>query len=311
MKSLQFLGVAQAARYGSLPEKLSAPNPLKEAVLEPLRERNAVFDHFFYDIGVLTTDEVEMLAPWYAKEGALILVQPSDIGGLTVWAHFDAFQADAAATPCDCLAVAGVGSSALGTAAFGRNVADAIGKPVLAVVSGYGLSDLAAEALGGFFWFGWMNSLRHAFESLDVATRISPSSLEYSTGSISSAIRGSLDVKTVHALCAQTDISLLVGHSKGNLVISEALYMLSELAPQRSKAMGKQGRIATISAKIQMPRDWHDVIDIMGDMDGFGLLNSRLDIPTDHRVTGAWHHTNTELPFHLPVTRALSAAMAG
>ena len=42
-----------------------------------------------------------------------------------------------------------------------------IGEPVAAVVSGYGLADLATEALGGFFLFGAANSLRHGFEWLD------------------------------------------------------------------------------------------------------------------------------------------------
>lgn len=55
------------------------------------------------------------------------------------------------APSANALAIAGVGSSALGAAAFARNVADGLGEPVAAVVSGYGLADVLTEALGGFF----------------------------------------------------------------------------------------------------------------------------------------------------------------
>ncbi|MFG6081806.1 hypothetical protein ACEUZ9_002440 [Paracoccus litorisediminis] len=305
MKSAQSLGAAQAARLISLPEKISAPNPLKEALLEPIRERNAFLDYIFYDLGTLHRDEVAQLAPGYAREGAILLVQPSGRGGLRLWQDFDAFQAEAHRGMADCIAVAGVGSSALGTAAFARNVADAIDGPVLGVVSGYGLADLFSESLGGFFWFGWVNAVRHAFEPLDAATRMMPSSLEVPNGQISMAIRRSLDVKTLLSLLGMIDVSLLVGHSKGNLVISEALFALLQHDPARAGALAQNGRIVTFSAKIAMPKPWTQVVDVMGELDGFGLMNSRPMIGTDRRVKSAWHHTNTELLFHLPVTQVL------
>jgi hypothetical protein len=43
----------------------------------------------------------------------------------------------------------------------------------------------------------------------------------------------------------------------------------------------------------------------MGSWDWFGGLNSRPGIPADKLVPDAWHHTNTELYAHLPVTRSL------
>jgi hypothetical protein len=67
--------------------------------------------------------------------------------------------------------------------------------------------------------------------------------------------------------------------------------------------------LATVSARIAMPRQFGEVIDIMGALDGFGELNSRRRIPTDVSVPMAWHHTNTELPFHLPVTKTLKRAL--
>ena len=73
---------------------------------------------------------------------------PTGAGSLVLCGTVDDF-ADAGGSEIRTLVVAGVGSSALGAAAFARNVADACGTPVAAVVSGYGLADLLTEALGG------------------------------------------------------------------------------------------------------------------------------------------------------------------
>ena len=56
--------------------------------------------------------------------------------------------------------ITGVGSSALGTAAFAWNVSTALNEPVAAIVPGYGLADILPQALGGWFGFGVENFLR-------------------------------------------------------------------------------------------------------------------------------------------------------
>ena len=62
------------------------------------------------------------------------------------------------------IAVAGVGSSALGTAALARSIADALDTDVAGIVTGYGLSDVMTEALGGWFVFGAADRIRFAME---------------------------------------------------------------------------------------------------------------------------------------------------
>ena len=93
------------------------------------------------------------------------IVPPSGAGPLKLCLSIDQF-AEFGGREVSAIAVADVGSSALGSAAFARNVADAIGRPVAAVVSGYGWPT-ATEALGGFVGFGALNGLRHSFENLD------------------------------------------------------------------------------------------------------------------------------------------------
>ena len=62
------------------------------------------------------------------------------------------------------IAVAGVGSSALGTAALARSIADALDTDVAGIITGYGLSDVMTEALGGWFVFGAADRIRFAME---------------------------------------------------------------------------------------------------------------------------------------------------
>lgn len=314
MSSLRTLSAAQAARIASVPEQLVAPSPVREAALEGFRQRNALLDQIFYDLGRVDAEEAKRLAPRYAAEGAILRVGPSSAPSLDIWSSIDEFNtAGLLATDQHAIAVAGVGSSALGAAAFARNVADAIDRPVLAVVSGYGLSDLLTEALGGFFLFGYVNSIRHVFEPLDDLTRPrtqTSASVASKLNDTTGLIRKSLDVATLVSLLQVLEVDLLIGHSKGNLVISEALYALRDVATSRVENLARNARIVTVSARVAMPKEFIDVIDIIGTLDPLGELNSRQSIRRDISVRGASHHTNTELPLHLPVTRILKEALS-
>ncbi len=281
--------------------KAEARVPWREAALEAFRRRNAILDAIFYDIGKITGAEAAKLSPWLAAEGTILIVPPSGTQSVSVCVNEDDFASKGGAD-IRALAVAGVGSSALGSAAFARNVADAFGEPVAAVVSGYGLADLVTEAAGGWFWFGTLNSLRHEFEILDQLTRNADQMHPFLATSAAPASLGrlSLDTRTVGLLLSDKrfQFSLLTGHSKGNLVISEALYELNAAA----KKPRDDTWLVTISAVIAMPPRFTRIIDVIGQLDWFGALNSRLDLGVEDRPPLAWHHTNTELPLSLHVT---------
>ncbi len=309
LSSAATLGATQIARAASLPQRTRVA-PGRAAALESWRQRNAVLDTLFYDVSVVSRSEAADLSPWLAAEGAILIVPPLGSSRLTVCASVPEFiaKADGVRT----LAIAGVGSSALGSAAFARNIADAIGGPVAAVVSGYGLSDLMTEALGGFFLFGALNSMRHAFEGLDRLTEWRPPMSSAGIESPGDFVRQSRDTQTVLALLSDKRLGfdLIVGHSKGNLVLSEALYELVGTDLDTARSLAASACIVTVSARIAMPPLFRRVIDIMGAWDWFGALNSRPDIPADYLVPNAWHHTNTELPAHLPVTKTLRRDLA-
>ncbi|WP_398473274.1 hypothetical protein [Tardiphaga sp.] len=306
MKTVFTLGNVQIQRTAALPAKL-ADNALRTVALDAIQRRNAVLDAVFYDIGVITDDETPELAFWLAREGTVLVVPPTGQGHLRLFLTAEDFLQDGGAVAA--LAVAGVGSSAIGAAAFARNVADALGGQVAAVVSGYGLADVLTEALGGFFWFGALNSMRHMFESLDDATKLftkTERKLEATDGL--AFTRTSKDTQTLIALLTDErfQVPLLVGHSKGNLVISEALYAIAHQSKEAAADLATRSRVVTFNAKIGVPLMFRK-LDVVGQWDWFGALNSRPDIKAALTVPRAWHSTNTDFPMHMgiPVTATL------
>lgn len=308
----QVFAAAQAERVMTLPGRF-AQAPLQTALLEGVRQRNAALDAMFYDVGVVRAEEARAISPWLAAEGAVLIVPPSGAGDLILCASLEEYFASGGGE-IRAMAVAGVGSSALGAAAFARNVADAIGAPVAAVVSGYGLADVAAEAMGGWLLFGALNRVRHMFEHWDrliERTIVTPPPAETDAPETSINPRESRDTLTVLSLLQdeRARFDLLTGHSKGNLVISEALYALAEDNFAAACALGERLRVATFSARVLMPSYCRRVIDIMGAWDLFGAMNSRSDIVSDVIVPHAMHHTNTALQWHVPVTGTLRRAL--
>lgn len=300
------LSLTQFARTLSLPERLQH-SPLRNLALEGLRQRNLALDALFYDVKVITPEEAFYISDSLAAEGAILIVPPSGLGALTLCETIDEFVLRGGGN-ARALAVAGIGGSALGAAAFARNVADAIDAPVAVVVSGYGIADAITEAFGGSLFFGHLRGLRPLLESLDdLAGRPRVGAQRDGT-----AARTSLDTRTAQALLADPRLSfrLLTGHSKGNLVLSAALHNLCKQDEARITELARHAKIVTIGARIAMPPVFTDVVDVMGEWDWFGEINSRAFIHADRRVAQAWHHTNTDLGGHLPVTTTLREILA-
>jgi hypothetical protein len=299
------LTLTQFARTLSLPERLQH-SPMRNLALEALRQRNTTLDALFYDVKVITPDEAFYISDSLAAEGTIMIVPPSGGAPVILCETLEEF-ALRGGRKVQALAVAGIGGSALGAAAFARDVADAIDAPVAVVVSGYGLADVITETLGGHFFFGHLKGLRPVLEILDdFAGRPKFGAADATTS------RTSLDTRTVRALLADPRFSfrLLVGHSKGNLVLSAALHDLSSQDEARSAKLAEGTKIITIGTRIAMPPIFSDVIDVIGEWDWFGEMNSRPFILADRRIPHAGHHTNTDLHSHLPVTSVLKDILA-
>lgn len=115
------------------------------------QDRNIVLDEFFYDVGALTKPELDFLVAETNIEGSILVVFPRGRDEETRIRKFDDYETLRAAPGrlLDRFVIAGVGSSDVGAAALARNFADHCQEPVGAIVAGYGIDDLLAEAMGG------------------------------------------------------------------------------------------------------------------------------------------------------------------
>lgn len=298
-------GIAQFTHAASLPWRLFG-FPTSAALLEGLRQRNILLDALFYDVKAIRHDEALELAPSKAGEGAILIVPPSGGEPLRVLPDLDAFFA-AGGDDVHTLTVAGVGSSALGTAAFARNVADAVGAPVAAVVSGYGLADLVTEAGGGFSWFAGLDGLYDLWARLDHSLDWIRAAESGQTLIDPTRRQGHRDAETIAALLADPRgrFERIVGHSKGNLAVADALHALQRDDRRRSDEIGETVRIVAVSARVKMPRSCRNVTEVVGRWDLICDFAMRREGPPAVVVPDAWHHTNTDLFGHLPVTAVL------
>ncbi len=92
-----------------------------------LKAHNQAIDAVFYDVSALTFQEWLSLNPMTDRKGKIIVVPPGDSPGRTI-RHYESaeeFLQSAEWINVVAIAVAGVGSSVIGTAALARNVADA------------------------------------------------------------------------------------------------------------------------------------------------------------------------------------------
>lgn len=293
-----------------MPTVLNMRPAVEQRLLQAIDKRNRTLDEIFYDVGVVKDDEKVLIDTVEITEGDLFIVPPSGQDTAVLCKSVDDFISQGG-DKVPSLAISGVGSSALGAIAFARNIADATGDKVCCVVSGYGLSDVATEALGGFFCFGALNSLRHSFQQLELsnATENTEDNNDALTLGRTHAFIPCRSPDTLSVLALLRDervrFKLMTGHSKGNLVLSEALYALKDLDKPRLKMLGLTTKIITISAVIAMPPQMKDIVDIIGSLDLLGKVNSRPSIRPDFLVPHASHHTNTARHFHLPVTKSV------
>ena len=306
------LGLTQFARSLSFPERLSQ-RPVRNAALEPWRLRNTGMDALYYDVKALTADETFYISDSLASEGLIMIVPPTGAGMLTLCDSVEEFRLRGG-REVRAMAVAGIGGSAIGAAAFARNVADAIDAPVAAVVSGYGLGDIVNEAIGGAFLFGWLGHIRSNLEAIDdVVGRPKLGAYGKRDEDADSNRRTGLDADTVSTMLADPTLSftLITGHSRGNRVIADALYALKASDPGRIETLANTARIVTFGGRIKMPEAFTEVIDVVGELDWFGELNSRPKIATDIKVPFCGHSTNTDLPTALKVTKILGDILRG
>ncbi|MGF6639073.1 hypothetical protein OKW39_006290 [Paraburkholderia sp. MM6662-R1] len=239
-------------------------------------------------------------------EGAIVIVDASTTPHIQCFFDVSEFlRAKDGVSRIDSISVSGVGSSALGSAALAWNVSRAMGKPVAGIVPGYGLADVVQQALGGFLGFGiftyWMKQpLQNTLAVLSPGAASVGRSLVATVPGAKTAPteapvfqHGSGSSDVLHSVLKHTDhIRTLVGHSKGALVIENAIADLEEEKLSRL-------RVLTFACSIAEQPAVGEYEQFLGTIDALGLLGSVGNRP-EHAVP-TWHSTNTEMPFTMHV----------
>ena len=268
------------------------------------KQRNAVLDNFFYDTTRLSLDERAKLTPLADREGSIIVVPPSNSDReIRHYSHALRFMTKEGPS-IRAIAVAGVGSSALGAAALARELADALDTDVAGIVTGYGLSDMMSEALGGWFAFGAADRIRHTMER--AFARMRPAALAESVPAGSDAAATLAEI----LLAAPPKLDMLVAHSKGSLVVAHALQRYVDDLEGDDSPLFKRLHIVTLGAVVGVPAEFKHVKQYLGAYDWFGGANSSLGV-THERVPGVSHHLNPGFPYHMRVAPLLNGGAGG
>lgn len=289
-------------------------NPLN-LFRQNLRYLNKNLDQVFYDIQALSKEEQKYLSSYPYPEGSILIVYPQKsnqkIYNLSLQ-DFIHSQLDSNSTKIDTIAIAGVGSSDLGTAALARNIANYLNKPVAGIISGFGMSDMLTEALGGWFVLGATNTFRYNWAKwmdektvMDLPEDDLNKIQELSELSDSNFIEGSPDSTTLLQILIKlgSQINLLVGHSKGNYIIENALQGLIVFAKKHNLTLPSSMKIITLGAVIYFPPEFTNVKQVIGSLDFFGMLNSRPTLDATW-IYGCGHSLNSVLPGSISVAKA-------
>ena len=281
---------------------------------------NSAIDAIFYDVPTLRAElrELDIAMETQGKnlpsriiafdalsdpEGSLLLIDATTPPYVYKYTDVEVFlnSPHPGAQDVAVATITGVGSSALGSAAFGWNISRALAEPVLAIVPGYGVADVLLQALGGWFGFGLHDYLGTKSIAQNALANFAPA-----TATIGRQLSGSApDAKTLrgapvfrngsgssdvlHALMRERSnpFRLLVGHSKGALQIGNAL---------RSLDLDQTRRVRVVTLGCPIAEDAPGTIyhQYLGLLDALGQLNMWGHWPDHWPPT--WHSTNPYLP---------------
>ena len=299
-----------------------------EPTVQMLRMGNSAFDFLFYDVNALclsflgggavvgtaadTTSSEEPfrhldLGALSNPEGSVLIVDATQSPYVTRFADVPSFIEWAnESRSVEAVSVSGVGSSALGSAAFAWNLSLALEQPVAAIVPGYGVADVLQQALGGWFGFGVYNWIKQPVQELLAHAAPSIASigrgLQSSTPSCARASsgvpvfrRGSGSSDVLHDVLLQVPtLRRLFGHSKGALVIANAILDLPT-------DVIKELRINTYGCVVGKNTSTIGYQQFLGAIDALGWLNSWGNQPD--QTIFSWHSTNTILPLAMHIQR--------
>jgi len=266
---------------------------------------NSIIDCTFYNVGCLDDDEIRQLA-WIGKyhnepAGTVLIVAPTSrrSGEPRIKVVISDQWREHVPEDIDTVAIAGVGSSILGTAALAKDVADQLGQPVLGVVSGIGAIDAPIDAATGSYFYGTINQMDDfwitASEYLGTATKFDQDVVALVRSP--ALLDSTQDV--LQELMARPSVTRVIGHSKGGLEIANAVEALQSAITKRSPT--RPLKVGTLGTVVALPDDVQ-ICQVLGGLDFLGWLNSRADIMR-HLIPNVWHSLNPSIPLAMSLQR--------
>jgi hypothetical protein len=271
---------------------------------------NEFVDETYYN--VKESDE-QAIQKWVDRnglvtEGSIVVVAPVDGDIPQIFPDAFEFLTKSIHETVGAICVPGVGSSVLGAVGLARDVATARNLRVAAVVSGYGMSEALFDAFGGAYCFRGVNQLemvfehtRRGLENMMAFFNLLPEIETYDS------VAGGPALVTVKSLLRDKRLpalEMVVGHSKGNLLLSGAIgELVCEGVPIERL---KKTKVVLFSAISALPDIAAETWQIIGDLDVLGWGNSRLTIPYKG-VPNAMHHLNRKIPCYLDAVDELAA----
>lgn len=227
------------------------------ALLIPASAAAGVADTTYYNTGCLTATEIAGTSN--LLKGTVVVMYPLNNK------YFVGAEAEALVVSGEVsvICIPGVGSSSVGAAAFAKHIARTLNKPVAGIVVGYGDGSVYTEGSQGYF----------IGRSCNVAGTyyVEPASQ-----------------KVVDLYAAGARPSMLVGHSKGNMDMANALFKMYNEGHQS----WYQGvTFKTFGCGVNVPAGVGTFKQYIGTLDSLGYTNT-VSWKNMTYVYGRYHTTN-------------------
>lgn len=241
------------------------------ALIIPASAAAGVADNTYYNVGCLTATEIAKTSG--LLKGTVVVMYPTN-NKCYIGAEAEALVISGEVSV---ISIPGVGSSSVGAAAFAKHIAKTLKKPVAGIVVGYGDGSVYTEGTQGYYIGRSCNVTGTCY--------VEPASQ-----------------KVVDLYAAGARPSLLVSHSKGNMDMANALYMMYH-AGHQSWYQGVTFK--TFGCGVNIPAGVGTFKQYIGTLDTLGYTNT-VSWKNMTYVYGRYHTTN---PFYamtyMPIERYL------
>lgn len=226
-------------------------------------------DSTYYNTGCLTTYETNSLIAQSFAKGSVVVMTPTN----------NVFYTGAAAEQMvidgdvQIVTIAGVGSSVVGTAAFAKHVAKIKNQPVAGIVVGYGDGTVYTEGTQGYF-IGRPSNIAGVYYEEPASQKL------------------------VDLYAAGARPSMLIGHSKGNMDVANALFKMYNEGHQ---SWYSGVTVKTFGCGVYVPAGVGSFRQYIGTLDTLGYTNT-VNWGSMTYVYGRYHTLNPSYMFtYMPI----------